>query len=88
MIRTVYSGPKRVALAMEDVVVHVELNGSHDGWIEIRRSGTGGPLSGILITRYESGIWSAPIPEDLGELVKAALSALDGHSEGRGGPSI
>jgi len=74
-IMTIYAGKGRTALAKGSVVAHIEHPIGAITWIEIRRSGTGGPLSGPRIARFESGAWTIPFPDEIADLAAAALAA-------------
>jgi hypothetical protein len=75
-MRIVYAGKRRAVAAVGPITAHVEFG--HEAevqWIEIRQSGTGGPMSGELISRYDEGAWSIEPSDEHRILIDHALSA-------------
>lgn len=83
-LRIIYTGRRRVAATDGTRVAHVEFSDSGDvAWMEIRRSGTGGPMSGELLLRFDGGGECRPPDADETRLTEFAVDAFAEAQERR-----
>lgn len=75
-MNVIYESNSRVCGSCGSASFHIEKDAVQP-WIEIRSSGTGGPRSGEVITRYENGVWGSDLPANLAEAAQAAVDYLE-----------
>jgi hypothetical protein len=74
--RIIYAGKRRAVAACGPVTAQVEYGETGDVlWVEVRRSGTGGPMSGELLARLDDRDWPISDTFDHKSLVEMAMKA-------------
>ncbi len=73
-MQVIYQAKNRLCYRAGELLLHAEKamkTGSI--FMELRETGTGGPLSGLLHGTYRDGSWDASIPNEATTLSEAAL---------------
>jgi hypothetical protein len=78
---TVYDTPARICYRTNALFLHAEKNQKSAAvFMELRETGTGGPMSGILHATFKDGEWDSSVPDEAILMVETALRHLTGQS--------